>query len=170
MEYYDFIRNNARVYWNDPGLNDYPQEERESRKRAIYTIFGLKDGEVIDDDTIINISDGTTEAEVYASELTPAYCDLTEKQRECIANLKNALQTCYDNNIVFIHDDYACELIPLDTTDVDDVLWHEDSNIADETTIELDRAVSEDFVSVDAYSLPVGDNNLWIRLKSRLAE
>lgn len=50
------------VYWNDPAINDYPEEEREEALKRRFVIFDIS-GE------IISISDTYTTAEVYASEL-----------------------------------------------------------------------------------------------------
>lgn len=164
---YDFIRNNARVYWYDPAINDYPQEERESKKRTIYTIFGLEDGEEIDDDTIISISDGTTDAEVYASELRPAYCHLTNEQRKILNEFKMALRKCYDNHIEFVNDVYGGELIAIDNTDVDKVLWADESNDLDESTIDIDTASAQrDYILFDSY-LAMNGETRWVKLKSR---
>ena len=54
------------VRWDDPAINDYPEDEREDalkREFEIIDIFG--EGE----DTTILISDGYTEVEVYPWEL-----------------------------------------------------------------------------------------------------
>ena len=50
------------VYWNDPAIDDYPEEEREDALKRRFVIFKIE-GE------IISISDTYTTAEVYASEL-----------------------------------------------------------------------------------------------------
>lgn len=50
------------VYWNDPAINDYPEEQRDDVLNRRFVVFKVK-GE------IISISDGYTTAEVYASEL-----------------------------------------------------------------------------------------------------
>jgi hypothetical protein len=50
------------VYWNDPAIDDYPEEEREEALKRRFVIFDIN-GE------IISISDTYTTAEVYASEL-----------------------------------------------------------------------------------------------------
>ena len=50
------------VYWNDPAINDYPEEEREEALKRRFVIFDIS-GE------IISISDTYTTAEVYADEL-----------------------------------------------------------------------------------------------------
>lgn len=50
------------VYWNDPAINDYPEDEREEAMQRRFVVFKVE-GE------IISISDGYTTAEVYASEL-----------------------------------------------------------------------------------------------------
>ena len=58
---HDFKAGDA-VYWNDPAINDYPEEEREDALKRRFVVFKVK-GE------IISISDTYTTAEVYASEL-----------------------------------------------------------------------------------------------------
>ena len=58
---HDFKAGDA-VYWNDPAINDYPEEEREEALKRRFVIFDIS-GE------IISISDTYTTAEVYASEL-----------------------------------------------------------------------------------------------------
>jgi hypothetical protein len=55
-----------KVKWNDPGLNDYPEEDREMVRLNVYTIEEING---TDEDSIILISDGITEAEVTANEL-----------------------------------------------------------------------------------------------------
>lgn len=56
------------VRWNDPAIMDYPVEDRESALKREFVIYDIQ-GE--DDDSIISIKEigGSTEAEVYASEL-----------------------------------------------------------------------------------------------------
>ena len=58
---HDFKAGDA-VYWNDPAINDYPEEEREEALKRRFVIFDVS-GE------IISISDTYTTAEVYADEL-----------------------------------------------------------------------------------------------------
>jgi hypothetical protein len=50
------------VYWNDPAIDDYPEDEREEALKRRFVIFKVE-GE------IISISDTYTTAEVYADEL-----------------------------------------------------------------------------------------------------
>ena len=50
------------VYWNDPAIDDYPEEEREEALKRRFVVFKVE-GE------IISISDTYTMAEVYADEL-----------------------------------------------------------------------------------------------------
>lgn len=54
------------VYWNDPAIDDYPIEERADLLDREFTITFVSG---YDNDSIIYISDGYTDAEVYASEL-----------------------------------------------------------------------------------------------------
>lgn len=58
---HDFKAGDA-VYWNDPAINDYPEDEREEALQRRFVVFKVE-GE------IISISDGYTTAEVYADEL-----------------------------------------------------------------------------------------------------
>lgn len=58
---HDFKAGDA-VYWNDPAIDDYPEEEREEALKRRFVVFDIS-GE------IISISDTYTTAEVYASEL-----------------------------------------------------------------------------------------------------
>lgn len=50
------------VYWNDPAIDDYPEEERDDVLNRRFVVFKVE-GETI------SISDGYTTAEVYADEL-----------------------------------------------------------------------------------------------------
>lgn len=50
------------VYWNDPAIDDYPEEERDDVLNRRFVVFKVE-GE------IISISDTYTTAEVYTSEL-----------------------------------------------------------------------------------------------------
>ena len=58
---HDFKAGDA-VYWNDPAIDDYPEEEREEALKRRFVVFKVE-GE------IISISDTYTTAEVYADEL-----------------------------------------------------------------------------------------------------
>ena len=58
---HDFKAGDA-VYWNDPAIDDYPEEEREDALKRRFVIFDIS-GE------IISISDTYTTAEVFANEL-----------------------------------------------------------------------------------------------------
>lgn len=61
FDLHDFKPGNE-VYWNDPTINDYPEDEREELLKRRFVVFAVN-GE------IISISDTYSEAEVYASEL-----------------------------------------------------------------------------------------------------
>lgn len=169
MQDYKHIRVGARVFWHDPAINDYPENEREWVRLTIYTIFDIKvnDGEEVNDDTIVCVSsEYGNEGEVYAKELSPAYCRLTEKQRKAFEELRTAFDKCYQTGIKFVYGDYANELMALDGSDIADILWEEDSCDEDFDTIRLENAF-DDAILIDAHSLPTCDNNLWIQLKSR---
>lgn len=66
MPYWDEVAHDFEagdiVYWNDPAINDYPEEQRDDVLNRRFVVFKVK-GE------IISISDGYTTAEVYADEL-----------------------------------------------------------------------------------------------------
>lgn len=79
---YDFIKEGAKVYWNDPAINDYPQEEREDALKRVWVVDEINFSDELDpieqlcghivEDTIISISTDGSTAEVYARELLPA--------------------------------------------------------------------------------------------------
>lgn len=74
MNKYDFIKVGARVRWNDPGINDYDPEDRESQLNIeweVDAIVGADDEAVTSDDDMILISSEYSEAEVYPDELEP---------------------------------------------------------------------------------------------------
>ena len=54
----------TRCRWNDPAIGDYRPEERVMALNRVFTVTSIR-GE------IILISDGVTEAEVFAHELEP---------------------------------------------------------------------------------------------------
>ena len=56
-----------KVRWIDPAIEDYDEEDREDMLNRVFTIYSCPD--VIERDSIIGISDGTTEAEVLPMEL-----------------------------------------------------------------------------------------------------
>lgn len=51
------------VKWNDPGINDYPEDEREFQQSRTFEIL-----DIINDDVVL-IADEYGEAEVLVSEL-----------------------------------------------------------------------------------------------------
>lgn len=66
MEFDDFEASDFKVgdavYWNDPAIKEYPQDERVDALARRFVIFKIEGD-------IISISDTYTEAEVYADEL-----------------------------------------------------------------------------------------------------
>ena len=60
-----------KVRWNDPAIEDNEPENKKEFLSRIFKITNIYSDEEddIEDDTICYISDGFTEAEVYASEL-----------------------------------------------------------------------------------------------------
>ena len=71
MKKYDWVKIGAYCKWNDVAIDDYPIEDREIAQNTIYEIFDIRKNvdEEIDDDTIILISNDTSDVEVYAHEL-----------------------------------------------------------------------------------------------------
>ena len=69
MEKYDFIKNGNLLYWNAPynGESD-----------GAYRVISAP--EKVDSDSIILIASGTSEAEVFASELSPISTNRTNKK------------------------------------------------------------------------------------------
>lgn len=68
LESRPILRKGDKVKWNDPAIEDYDEEDRESIKNRIFEIISDVYG---DEDEIIEIAevDGRSEAEVYAHEL-----------------------------------------------------------------------------------------------------
>ena len=68
LESRPILRKGDKVRWNDPAIDDYDEEDRESIKNRIFEIISDVYG---DEDEIIEIAevDGRSEAEVYAYEL-----------------------------------------------------------------------------------------------------
>lgn len=62
-----------RVQWNDPGLLDYEPEDRQWVADRIFRIVKFLDDDY--DSVLITEIDGTSEAEVYVSELVPLESD-----------------------------------------------------------------------------------------------
>ena len=52
----------AKVKWNDPAINEYPEDERQEAADRIFTVSSISEN-------IAFITDGFTEAEVYLNEL-----------------------------------------------------------------------------------------------------
>lgn len=57
----------TKVKWHDPAIEDYDVEDREEVLNRVFEIIDAPDE--IEEDSIILISDGFTEAEVYPGEL-----------------------------------------------------------------------------------------------------
>ena len=62
------FKNGDKVHWVDPGLNDYEPAYREWAKRRVFTVIDVSNH---DEDGIITISNGRTDAEVFSNELIP---------------------------------------------------------------------------------------------------
>lgn len=170
MQDYKFIKVGARVFWNDPAINDYPEDEREWQRLTIYTILDIKvdDGEEVNDDTIVCVrSEYGCEGEVYAEELSPAYCHLTDKQRRLVSKLREMFLVCEKANIDFVLHQESNELLLFDGSDVEEYLWDEDSSDEEFETIRMDVA-GNDFICMPiSKEISFCENNVWIKLKSR---
>lgn len=66
IDFTNKVKVGAKVKWNDPAINDYPEDERTAALNRIFTIFKV-DGE--GEDCTVWITDGVTEAEVNYWEL-----------------------------------------------------------------------------------------------------
>lgn len=62
-----------RVQWNDPGLLDYAPEDRPLVLDRVFRIVKFLDADY--DSVLISEIDGTSDAEVYVSELVPLESD-----------------------------------------------------------------------------------------------
>jgi hypothetical protein len=71
MKKYDWVKIGAYCKWNDVAIDDYPIEDREIARETIYEVAHIHSDvlDEIDDDTIILISNDTSDVEVYAHEL-----------------------------------------------------------------------------------------------------
>ena len=67
IEFTSKVKVGAKVKWNDPAINDYPEDERIAALNRIFTIFKIE-GDTEEDCTVW-ITDGVTEAEVNYWEL-----------------------------------------------------------------------------------------------------
>lgn len=66
-----FIRNGAKVRWNDPGIEDFEPKERKAQLRLVWEVFG-QESPVESGDELVKISNRAGgEAEVRADELEP---------------------------------------------------------------------------------------------------
>ena len=65
---YSWIKVGAKCKWNDPAITDYPKNKRKEILNRVFTIVGISDEE-FDEDTIMEIDDGVSFAEVYPNEL-----------------------------------------------------------------------------------------------------
>ena len=67
---YSWIKEGVKCKWNDPAITDYPKKDRKEILNRVFTIVGINDDEgKIDDETIIEIDDGISYAQVYPDEL-----------------------------------------------------------------------------------------------------
>ena len=100
---YDWIKKERYCKWNDPAIEDYDVNIRESvlnQKWEIINIAYEDETSTIYDDTIILIDNSFTSAEVYASELEQ-YGDYDKQLINLFQNVRNL--TCeLDENLNYI--------------------------------------------------------------------
>lgn len=67
----DDIKVGAKCAWDDPAINEYSNDVEMAKKRVftVISVNGDTEGRCEEPDDIVLISDGITEAEVYAKEL-----------------------------------------------------------------------------------------------------
>lgn len=69
---YSKIKIGSKVKWNDPAVEDYDTKYRKKVLNRIFKVFSINNGgdeRCESGDDIVCISDGFSEAEVYAREL-----------------------------------------------------------------------------------------------------
>lgn len=68
---YSKIKIGSKVKWNDPAVEDYDMKYRKKVLNRIFKVFSINGGaeSCASGDDIVCISDGFSEAEVYAREL-----------------------------------------------------------------------------------------------------
>ncbi len=69
MGKYDFIKNGNLLYWNDPDNGN---------SNGTYRVVSAPEN--IEDDSVILITSGTSEAEVFPSELSPIHTNRSHKE------------------------------------------------------------------------------------------
>lgn len=73
MKIYNWIKIGCKCKWNDTALSDYSPIERKYYKDNVWVVYDIfhedEENEEIFDDTIILISNGYSEAEVYPHEI-----------------------------------------------------------------------------------------------------
>jgi len=91
---YSYIKNGAKVRFNDPAINDFEPKDRDEQLNLIWEVFGVSEP-ITDDYDIVNIKclGYGGEAEVYACELR--YPE--DIVRKLVASQISAM---IDNNIV----------------------------------------------------------------------
>ena len=69
---YSKIKIGSKVKWNDPAIEDYDMRERKKMLNRIFKVMSIQGESNVkctEEDDIVLISDGYSEAEVYAREL-----------------------------------------------------------------------------------------------------
>lgn len=118
-----FIRNGAKVRWNDPGIEDFEPKERKAQLRLVWEVFG-QESPVESGDELVRISNRTGgEAEVRADELT-ALLDAIAEDEPCSERMVDTCLGIYSitrngkNDLAtFIGDDDICYTLPKGLTD-----------------------------------------------------
>lgn len=68
--HYPFIHRGAQVHWHDPAIHEYSPEDWPALEARVFTVIDVP--REVHHDSVILISDGISEAEVWCTELTPA--------------------------------------------------------------------------------------------------
>ena len=94
---YEWLKkSNALCKWNDPGIEDYDEEDRGVVKQQTYEIISIAyedDTNTIYDDTIILIGNQDSEIEVYASELEEFFSMEKNLFEQCVEYVYNNFNT-----------------------------------------------------------------------------
>lgn len=88
---YDWIKTEKYCKWNDPAVEDYDVEDRDSVLNQMWEIINIAyedETSTIYDDTIILIDNGVSTTECYASELEQ-YGDFDKQLIDLFANVRN---------------------------------------------------------------------------------
>ena len=90
---FKWIKVGTTCKWNDPAINDYDEDERENILNTTYKIISIKyedNTQNIYHDTLIEIANDYSEAEVYAIELA----ELNKNEKILIEEINNINNLC----------------------------------------------------------------------------